>query len=178
MAWLACRSRWAPGPFRRRAACFYRCVCLFTSVRVCVCVDLLRVCRCFFSCHTGVLSLSHAFRGAEMHSSITFHCSQGRPRLAAWHQRVIGEGYIERGTVVVAMLSVANPEFLYTWEKKFCTRAKFPKNPWCWAHCCSCFWRAGWCLVRKSIAVGVFVNGWMRSINCTVLYKCRPITIY
>ena len=52
-----------------------------------------------------------------------------------------------------------------------------------WARCLTpnCSWRAGWYLAWQLI-VNVCVNGWMRGINCKVLwikalYKCSPFTI-
>ena len=48
------------------------------------------------------------------------------------------------------------------------------KCPWARHLTLNCSWRAGWYLACRPIAVGVWmgewVNGWMRSINCTALW--------
>ena len=52
------------------------------------------------------------------------------------------------------------------------------KCPWARHLTPNCSWRAGWCLAWQPIAIGVWMYGWMRGINCTVLwikalYKCH-----
>ena len=43
------------------------------------------------------------------------------------------------------------------------------KCPWARRLTLNCSWRTGWCLAWQQLAVGV--NGWMRSIHCTALWK-------